>query len=197
MQGVLWQGRTGTRDRQAAAFLSWTCRHLHRGTLKPLGLEAYTCSLLHTMAQSLVFLVLIMSIHVVSHSGEVPIAAPKVLPEALTEVNWKKTLNLDLGCSKSEKAARRKLRRKGGLRRGSGIHTTSKSYWAAMREERFWCLNTRRKGKSERRKACSFWMQWKERGARQFHYRNKDLSLEKYKGKEYIKRLLANQTMQA
>lgn len=99
-----------------------------RDSQTPGLLEAYTCSLLHTMAQSLVFLVLIMSIHVVSHSGEVPIAAPRLLPEVLAEVNWKKTLNLDLGCSKSEKAARRKLRRKGGLRRGSGTHTTSKSY---------------------------------------------------------------------
>lgn len=35
------------------------------------------------------------------------------------------------------------------------------------------------------------------RGARRFRHRNKDLSLEKYKGTCSIERVLANQTMQA
>lgn len=46
-----------------------------------------------TMAQTLVFLVLIMNICTVSHSGEIPVVAPRLLPEVLTEVNGKKTLN--------------------------------------------------------------------------------------------------------
>lgn len=45
VQGVLWQGRVSTRDRQAAAFLGLdvqNLRHFHRETLKTLGFRQLT-----------------------------------------------------------------------------------------------------------------------------------------------------------
>lgn len=60
---------------------------------QPLGLSGdYACSLLHPMAQTLVLLVLIMNICSLPQWGSF-YSYPRLLPEALAEVNWKKTLS--------------------------------------------------------------------------------------------------------
>lgn len=79
----------------------------------------------------------------VSHSGEVPLPAPRLLAEVLAEVNWKKALNGDFECSRSETAVGRKPR--GRVQEHTGHQ---KTYLAAVRRKDSGALMLEASGKA-------------------------------------------------
>lgn len=147
--------------------------------------KAYTCSLPCTMAQTLVFLVLIMDIPGLPQERS-SCSCPQAVARSacrgeLDEDPKRRPWMLHVREGSKEKAERKWGGVEGGSRRGSGTHTPSKSL----------------PGCSEKGKILEPQSFRTARGARQFHHRHKDLSLEKGKGKCSIERVLANQTMRA